>query len=173
MSLPSGFFKRPFAHRGLHGSARPENSREAIAAAVAQGFGIELDVQMSRDGRAMVFHDYGLARLTGESGTVQTTDAERLAALPLTGGQTGAPPLEDILAAVAGRVPLLIEIKDQDGALGPDIGRLEDAVATALSGYAGPLAVMSFNPHSVAAMASLAPQVPRGIVTCAFAAEAW
>ena len=63
-------------------------------------------------------------------------------------------------------MPLLIEIKDQDGALGPDVGPLEEAVARAIAGYDGPVAVMSFNPHSVAAMARLAPDVPRGLTTC-------
>ncbi len=74
---------------------------------------------------------------------------------------------------MAGQVPLVIEIKDQDGALGPDVGALEQSVARALDGYTGPVAVMSFNPHSVAAMRDAAPDVPRGLTTCAFRAEDW
>lgn len=78
-----------------------------------------------------------------------------------------------MLDLVAGRVPLLIEIKDQDGALGPDVGPLERAVAVALTGYDGPAALMSFNPHSVAACAELAPGLPRGLTTCSFARRNW
>lgn len=171
--LPDGFFDRPFAHRALHGLGRPENSREAIAAAVKAGYGIEIDVQQSADGAAMVFHDYALKRLTGARGTVQTRSAEELAAIPLLGGPTGAPTLPEVLELVAGRVPVAIEIKDQDGAMGPNVGPLEEAVAAALVGHEGPVAVMSFNPHSVAAMAELAPKVARGLTTCAWRTEDW
>ncbi|MEL6914570.1 MAG: glycerophosphodiester phosphodiesterase family protein [Pseudomonadota bacterium] len=167
------FWSRPFAHRALHGAGRPENSREAVLAAVEAGYGIEIDVQLSADGQAMVFHDYGTERLTGVAGTVRTRSADELAALGLLGGPSGAPTLGEVLELVAGRVPLLIEIKDQDGALGPDVGPLETAVAAALEAYEGPVAVMSFNPHAVAAMAEHAPAVPRGITTCAFSAEQW
>jgi glycerophosphoryl diester phosphodiesterase len=70
-------------------------------------------------------------------------------------------------------VPLLIEIKDQDGAMGPDVGPLEEALARGLEGYTGPVAVMSFNPHSIAKMAELAPDLPRGLTTAGFSAEHW
>ena len=79
----------------------------------------------------------------------------------------------EILALVAGRAPLLIEIKDQDGALGPDVGPLEARVAELLAGYHGPVALMSFNPHSVAALARLAPDRPRGLTTCDFDSADW
>ncbi|MEO1798335.1 MAG: glycerophosphodiester phosphodiesterase family protein [Pseudomonadota bacterium] len=173
MTLPEGFFACPFAHRALHGPGRPENSREAILAAVEAGYGIEIDVQLSFDHQAMVFHDYGTRRLTGAGGTVQTRSAKELSALPLLGGPTGAPTLPEALALVAGRTPLLIEIKDQDGAMGPNVGTLEAAVAEALTTYEGPVALMSFNPHAVAALKALAPSVPRGLTTCAFTAEDW
>jgi glycerophosphoryl diester phosphodiesterase len=74
---------------------------------------------------------------------------------------------------VNGQVPLLIEIKDQDGEMGPDVGPLEKATADALADYTGDVAVMSFNPHSVAAMAQLAPQIPRGITTSSYLPEFW
>jgi glycerophosphoryl diester phosphodiesterase len=70
-------------------------------------------------------------------------------------------------------VPLLVEIKDQDGAMGPGVGALEAAVAADLVRYPGPVAVMSFNPHSVAALAAAAPLVPRGLTTSAFDPGAW
>ena len=83
----------------------------------------------------------------------------------LMNADEGIPTLKDVLLDVDGSVPLLIELKDQDGALGPSVGPLEASVARALEGYRGDVAVMSFNPHSVAALRDLAPNVPRGLVT--------
>lgn len=167
MTLPERFLTTPIAHRGLHDKAdgRPENSAAAIRAAVAAGYGIEIDVQPSADAQAMVFHDYMLDRLTAASGPIAARPASDLADLPLLGSHEGVPTLADVLAIVDGKVPLLVEIKDQDGALGPDVGPLEAAVAAALSGYEGDVAVMSFNPNSVAAMARCLPDTPRGLVT--------
>ncbi|WP_095880419.1 glycerophosphodiester phosphodiesterase family protein [Alloyangia mangrovi] len=175
VGLPAAFLERPIAHRALHDLAtgRPENSRAAISAAIAAGYGIEIDLQLSSDGVAMVFHDERLERLTGARGLLGARDAAELSSLKLKGGEEGIPTLSEVLELVAGRVPLLIEIKDQDGALGPDVGTLEKATADALRGYEGPVAVMSFNPHSMARMARLAPQVPRGLTTDAFDPEEW
>lgn len=173
--LPDSFVHLPIAHRALHDvtDGRPENSRAAIEAAIAAGYGIEIDVQLSADGAAMVFHDYALDRLTGATGAVRLCDQSRLESTALTGGAEGIPGLPEVLALVAGRVPLLVEIKDQDGGMGQNIGPLEDAVARDIEGYAGPLAVMSFNPHSVAKMRDLCPDVPRGLVTSAYRKEDW
>lgn len=175
MMLPDDFLRLPLAHRALHDVAagRPENSPVAIAAAIEAGYGIELDVQLSLDGRAMVFHDYDLHRLTGQAGPIQQRTAEALGQIALIGGNEGIPTLAQVLVQVAGRVPLLIEIKDQDGALGAAVGRLEQAVADDLRGYAGPVAVMSFNPNSVRVFGGMAPDVPRGLTTCAFAKADW
>lgn len=175
-ALPNAFLRAPLAHRAYWNlaQARPENSRAAIRAAVEAGYGIEIDVQLSRDGAAMVFHDYALDRLTAGKGAVNAQTAAALETIPLKAGDgSGMPQLSDVLDIVAGRAALLIEIKDQDGGLGANIGRLEQAVATALTGYRGPVAVMSFNPHSVIQMAALAPDVPRGITTCDYASEDW
>lgn len=169
--LPPVFLDRPIAHRALHGAGRPENSRAAIRAAVAAGYGIEIDLQLSKDGQAMVFHDYALARLTGASGPIQQRTAADLAQLTLIGGDEGVPTLAEVLDLVGGAVPLLIELKDQDGRMGPNIGPLERATADAVDGYDGPLAFMSFNPHSAAEMARLCPDRPRGLTTCACAAD--
>lgn len=173
--LPRSFARMAFAHRALHDVARgrPENSRGAINAAIDAGYGIEIDVQLSSDGAAMVFHDYDLARLTGTAGAVRLTSARQLGATTLLGADDGIPDLAEVLGMVAGQVPLLIELKDQDGAMGPDVGPLERATATALHGYTGAVAVMSFNPHSVAAMQDLCPDVPRGITTSSFDARDW
>ncbi len=168
MSLPDAFLTTPITHRALHGTGIPENSLAAVRAAVAAGYGIEVDIQPSADGVAMVFHDDTLDRLTGETGPVATRTADELGRIALTGGYEGIPTLSEVLETVGGQVPVLIEIKDQDGAMGTDVGPLERAVADALKGYTGPVAVMSFNPHAVAAMAELAPDVPRGLTTCAW-----
>ena len=175
MTLDPPFLSRPIAHRGYHDpeGARPENSREAFAAAIEAGYGIELDLQMSADGVPMVFHDTHLNRLTGETGPVAMRSADDLRGIGLSGGATTIPTLVEVLALVDGRVPLLIELKDQDGQMGPNTGRLENGVARALAGYAGPVAAMSFNPHSVAAMAEVAPDIPRGLVTSAFRRGPW
>lgn len=174
--LPRAFLELPIAHRALHDAARgrPENSRAAVRAAMAAGHGIEIDLQISSDGHALVFHDPGLLRMTGQDRPVNQLTAAEAGAVPLRDGDgEGIPTLVEVLAIIAGAVPLLIEIKDQDGRLGPRIGRLEAAVAAALSGYAGPVAVMSFNPNSVAHMRQVAPGLPRGLVTSGFDDDEW
>ncbi|WP_299701608.1 glycerophosphodiester phosphodiesterase family protein [uncultured Tateyamaria sp.] len=173
--LPDAFLGAPLAHRALHDvtDGRPENSRAAIRAAIDHGYGIEIDVQLSADNQAMVFHDYALDRLAEGTGPVRVVPAGTLGQTPLKGGYEGIPTLPEVLEIVAGQVPLLIEIKDQDGAMGDDIGPLEQATAAALNGYDGPVALMSFNPHSVARMAALCPDIPRGLVTGAYAADDW
>lgn len=164
--LPAGFAARPFAHRGLHGPGRPENSLASVRAAVAAGFGIEIDLQPSADGVAMVFHDDTLDRMTGTPGPIAARPAAELSRLRLAGTAEPIPTLAAVLAEVAGRVPLLIELKAQATPEGDAL--LAAATAAALQGYAGPLAVMSFLPRPVAEMAARAPAVPRGLVTWAW-----
>lgn len=175
MTLHPDFLTRPLTHRGLHGntSGCPENSESAFSAAIIAGYGIECDLQLSADGQAMVFHDYELDRLTFETGPVRQRTAAELGQIRLRGWTDTIPTLDQVLTLVAGRAPLLIEIKDQDGALGTDVGPLEAATAEALKGYDGPVAVMSFNPHAVAAFANAAPGVPVGLVTDPFHPEDW
>lgn len=174
--LPAGFLTRPIAHRALHDvtDARPENSRAAIRAALEAGYGIEIDLQLTSDGQAMVFHDYDLGRLTGETGPIRRLSAAKAGQIALAHGDgEGIPTLSEVLEIVDGQVPLLIELKDQDGAMGDDLGPLEQATAQALAGYAGPVAVMSFNPNSVYRLKGLLPDVPRGIVTSSYDPKDW
>ncbi len=173
MTLPDGFLARPIAHRALHGPGVAENSATAVRAAIDCGWGIEVDVQPAADGTPMVFHDYALDRLCGVEGWVRLTPVEDLRRMSLLGSGAGVPTLSDVLEIVGGRVPLVIEVKDQDGALGPGIGALEQAVADVIRGYSGPLALMSFNPNSVRVLGGMAPDVPRGLVTDAFTREDW
>jgi glycerophosphoryl diester phosphodiesterase len=165
--LPPEFLSIPLAHRGYHdaGLRRPENSLSAFAAAVAAGYGIELDVQRSADGQAMVFHDDTLDRMAQSTGAVIAHEAAELAHIKLRVSDEHIPLLSEVLALVAGRVPVLIEIKERLDTMLPTDGVLEAAVARALAGYEGPVAVMSFNPHCVAHMARFSPDVARGLTT--------
>ncbi len=168
--LHNDFLSIPIAHRGLHdkNEGRIENSRAAASAAIARGYGIEIDVQLTSDGAAVVFHDDTVDRLTEGVGPVRNRTRSEFATLKLSGSDETVPSLLEILEIIDGRVPLLVEVKDQDGALGDDVGPLEAAVARDLEGYPGPVAVMSFNPNSISALQSLAPGIPRGLVTDAF-----
>ena len=173
--LPPAFLDLPISHRALHdrSQGRIENSLSAIAAAIAAGYGIEIDLQLSSDGVAMVFHDETLDRLTDATGPVNSRTAAELARIRLTDSSDTIPSLPQVLALIAGRVPLLIEIKDQSLTMGPTDGRLEAATALALADYQGPVAVMSFNPSAVHHMARLAPDVARGITTSAYDPADW
>jgi glycerophosphoryl diester phosphodiesterase len=150
----------PFAHRGLHGGGVAENSRAAFDAAIAAGHGIEFDVQVSRDGEAIVFHDYKLDRLTGEAGEVAARAAAELGAIRLAGTGETIPTLREVLQRIGGRAPLLIELKAPDR----NVARLCLAVFRALEGYRGPVGIMSFNPEVARWFAAHAPRVLRGLV---------
>ena len=175
MTLPASFFARPITHRALHDrrAGRVENSLKSIQAARDAGYGIELDVQLTRDGQAMVFHDELLDRLTNEAGPVRDRTRAELEAIALTDDGGTIPALDTVLDMVAGQVPLLIEIKDQDGEMGPNVGALEKATCAALENYKGDVALMSFNPHAVAACAQYAPDIPRGLTTSSYEAIFW
>ena len=151
-----------YAHRGLHGPGVPENSLSAFAGAIARGMGIECDIQRSGDGQAMVFHDWELDRLTGESGPVADRPAQALGQIPLSGGKGDhIPTLREVLATVAGRVPLLIEIKSKRGY---HVAASCLAVRRELEGYRGPHAVMSFDPRVSRWFAAHSPRTLRGLV---------
>jgi glycerophosphoryl diester phosphodiesterase len=171
IALPLGFTTTPLAHRGYHDRARHrrENSMSAFRAAIAAGYGIELDVQLTADGQAMVFHDETLDRMAGINGAVVDHTAAELGAMRLVDSDDLIPTLGQVLALVAGKVPLLIEIKDQFDTK----GRLEAATAKALASYDGPVAVMSFNPQCMVEMAALAPNIARGLTTDRFDYDDW
>ena len=150
-----------YAHRGLHGAGVPENSPAAFALAAGQGLGIECDVQRSSDGQAMVFHDWDLDRLTAEHGAVLDRSAAQLGAIALAGGADTIPTLRQVLDLVAGRVPLLIEIKSRRGV---HVAPLCLAVRRVLEGYLGPVAVMSFDPRVPAWFRRYSPRTVHGLV---------
>jgi glycerophosphoryl diester phosphodiesterase len=166
MRGPDWLTARPVAHRGLHDAAagRIENTLPAVAAAIEHGFAVEVDLQLSGDGEAMVFHDFTLDRLTTGAGEVAGRKATELAALPLRAGAARMPTLADLLDLTAGRTPLFIELKSRfDGAV-PLVAR----TAALLARYDGPVAVMSFDPEAVRAFKSVAPKRPVGIVAEVF-----
>ncbi|MEO5707828.1 MAG: glycerophosphodiester phosphodiesterase family protein [Alteraurantiacibacter sp.] len=150
-----------YAHRGVHGAGLDENSTGAFALAIERGLGIECDVRLSRDGRAIVFHDTELARLTGQAGRLDQLNVAEITALILTLSGEAVPTLRDLLAQMAGRVPLLIEVKSEHTA---SVRELCKAVRRELEGYQGPVAVMSFDPRVGAWFARKAPAVLRGLV---------
>jgi glycerophosphoryl diester phosphodiesterase len=173
--LPREFLRAPIAHRGLHDRAkgRIENSRASVRAAVEAGYGIEIDIQRAGCGEAMVFHDASLRRITGRRCNVADFTAAELGGIELSGGGETIPTLGEILAIVAGRSALLIEGKDPDASLTDTGGALEARVGELLAGYGGPVALMSFNPHSVAAFGRAAPERARGLTTCDFVSIKW
>jgi glycerophosphoryl diester phosphodiesterase len=157
----------PIAHRGLHDAARGivENSTSAVAAALDGGYSIEIDVQLTADGDAVVFHDETVERMTEANGLVAERTCAQLCDITYRGSTDKISSIADLLGQVAGRVPLVIEVKS----LWNNVGPLETRLASALADYQGRVAVMSFDPASVKAMRTLMPQTPRGIVACRFA----
>lgn len=159
---PAWLVARPIAHRGLHQAHGGilENSLSAAEAAAARGYAIECDVQDTSDGEAVVFHDHTLDRLTAARGPVRERAAAELTALTLKGSRDRIPTLSAFLDQVAGRVPLVIEIKSRfDGAT-----TLARRTCEVVSAYAGPVAFKSFDPAVVEALRTLAPDHPRGII---------
>jgi glycerophosphoryl diester phosphodiesterase len=159
---PDWLTARPVAHRGLHDIARGivENMPAAAQAAVDGNFAIECDIQLSSDGEAMVHHDNALGRLTEGSGALLSKTAAELKAVAFKNTPERMMTLGDLCALVAGRVPLVIEVKSHfDGDR-----RLVKRMAEVLAAYSGPAVGMSFDPDQVVALRELIPGCARGIV---------
>ena len=153
-------FHPPIAHRGLwRADGAPENSLAAFQAACEAGYGIELDVQLSADGEAMVFHDDDVARLTGAEGRLRDRTCAEIADLRLCGTDEGIPSLMETLALIGRRAMVCLELKTPYGEVGP----LEQRVHEILIDHAGPAAVIGFNPYSHAWFAHHHPQILRGL----------
>ena len=151
---------RPFAHRGLHGQGRVENSLAAFDAALAAGMGFELDVQETADGHALVFHDYVLERLTGRKGRVRERVAGDLAGITLAGTDEALFTLADLIRRLGADARILVEVKTPNRS----VWRLCRAVLDAIGGRESQIAIMSFNPQVGAWFAHQAPEVLRGLV---------
>ena len=157
---------RPIAHRGLHDAARGviENTAGAVRAAIDAGYGIEVDVQVSADGEAMVHHDDALGRLTEGEGRLDRLEAAALKRVRFHGSDERMLTLGELCDLVAGRATMLVELKSRfDGD-----GRLAARVAQILTRYRGPVAPMSFDPHPIARLRHLAPALVRGIVAAKY-----
>jgi glycerophosphoryl diester phosphodiesterase len=153
-------FAPAIAHRGLWSpDGPPENSLGAFQAACAAGYGIELDVQLSADGEAMVFHDGGLKRMTGLDARLSDLTTAQLAELRLAGSDERIPTLAETLALVGRRAMVHIELKTAFGHVGP----LEQRVHEVIIDHAGPVCVIGFNPYSHAWFAERFPGVLRGL----------
>lgn len=148
-----------FAHRGLHGPGVPENSLAAFEAALAMGVGIECDLRLTADNVPVVFHDRDAQRLCGDPRVISRVHRDDLRDLRLGGTDGPIPTLADLLDLTDGRVPLLLELKDERNAQ-----RFAAAVVAALHGYAGPVGVMSFAAGVGQWLAAHAPAVRRGLV---------
>jgi len=158
-------FAPAIAHRGLWSKdGPPENSLGAFEAACEAGYGIELDVQLSSDGEAMVFHDTSLKRLTGIEGRVGEHTAADLGQMKLPGGEETIPTLVDTLAVVGRRAMVLIELKTAYGEVGP----LEQRVHDIIIDHNGPIALIGFNPYSHAWYADRHPSILRGLDSYAY-----
>jgi len=153
--------ERPIAHRGLHDLNKTcwENTLSAFEAAAQKNFAIECDVHLSSDGVPVVFHDHELKRLTRTEGYLRQRTAGELRALSVGGTADHVPTLAEMLALVAGRVPLVIEMK---GTPGYDQG-LVAKVAAELRGYSGKAAIMSFDHWLIREFARQAPGIPAGL----------
>ncbi|MBE6698699.1 MAG: glycerophosphodiester phosphodiesterase [Ruminococcaceae bacterium] len=149
-----------YAHRGLHnGKDAPENSLAAFEAACRAGYGIELDVQLSRDGTVMVFHDYTLIRMTGCDKKLSELDANELTALTLGESDQKIPTFEEVLSLVDGRVPLLVELKGENFDTS-----LCAKVADMLRNYRGLYCIESFNPLLIGNMKKQMPEIFCGLL---------
>jgi glycerophosphoryl diester phosphodiesterase len=150
----------PIAHRGLWSpGGYPENSLGAFQAACSAGYGVELDVQLSADGEAVVFHDTTLRRMTGCDGRVCDHTASDLCEMRLDGVDETIPTLADALTLVGHRSMVHIEIKTPFGEVGP----LERRVHDILIDHHGPTCVIGFNPYSHAWFADHHPKILRGL----------
>ena len=155
---------RPIAHRGLHDRASFAFREYGIGShgcGREGGFAIECDVQRAADGEAMVFHDFTLDRLTVETGAVSARSTRELAGINIGGTPDRIPALPDFLRLIAGRVPVICEVKSAfDGDM-----RLADRVLDVMASYDGPAAIKSFDPAVIAHLrAKATARIPLGIV---------
>lgn len=150
-----------YAHRGLHDGKIPENSLTAFAKAVDAGYGIELDVRLTKDGKLVVFHDDNTLRMTGIKAKAKNLTLKQIKEFYLKGTKERIPELKEVLELVAGKVPILFELKSHGLA-----GALEPALYEAIKDYDGKYAVQSFSPFSMWWFRVHAPHILRGQLAC-------
>lgn len=157
-----------YAHRGYHDKPEiPENSMPAFRRALERGWGGELDVHMTADGRLAVFHDFDLKRITGTEGMLEEKTWEELSQLHLEGTGERMPLFDEVLELSEGRMPLIIELKTTPATRKP----LAKAVCSRLASYKGLCCIESFDPIAMGEVRRLAPEIVRGQLSCNMYAE--
>ena len=156
----SAFTGYDYAHRGLWDQLRPENSLAAFEAAAKAGFGIELDVRLTQDGQLVIHHDASLERMCSESLYIEETDLATLRRCRLLDTDQQIPTLSEVLTLVAGRVPLILELK-----VAGNTDELASAVYNQMQDYAGSWCVESFHPSALLWFRRYAPEILRGQLT--------
>ena len=149
-----------YAHRGLHDGENPENSMAAFRAALENGYGIELDIHLLKDGNLAVIHDCSLLRTTGREGLITDLTTGDLADYHLGGTAETIPTFRQVLELFAGKAPLIIELKSDD-----NVEALVDAAVNAMDGYEGPYCMESFDPRCVYLLKKKYPHIVRGQLT--------
>lgn len=150
-----------YAHRGLHDNKIPENSLAAFRKAVDAGYGVELDVRLTKDGKLVVFHDDNTLRMTGVNAKAKNLTLAEVKKLRLRGTNEQIPELREVLELIDGRVPILFELKSHGLA-----GALEPALYNEIKNYSGKFAVQSFSPFSMWWFRVHAPHILRGQLAC-------
>lgn len=162
------FMHRLYAHRGLHNnqSDAPENSMLAFEKAVQRNYGIELDVQLTKDDEVVVCHDFDLKRICGKDIKIKDLTFEELQQYPIYGSSQTIPKFTDVLALVDGKVPLIIEYKSEDTNM-----HICDRVESILQEYTGVYCVESFNPMIVFWYRKHRKETVRGILSDSYVKE--
>lgn len=144
MTIPKWMYEQPIAHRGLHNETAPENSYAAFSNAINKNYAVEMDVQLLGDGTLIVFHDFHLKRMTGMDKALKEVNYEDILELRLLDTDQVIPKFEDFLNFIDGRIPLVIEFKNESTS-----NKMEEKAYEYLKNYKGPFVVQSFNPLSI------------------------
>jgi len=159
----SWIINKPIAHRGLHGEGAGENTKSAYARAIEKGYPIEMDVQLTKDGEVVCFHDDNVKRVTGVDSLIWDLTLEEVRKLKICSTADGVMTFKEFLDFVDGRTPVLVEIKQQrTGKSG-----IEEKVVRFLDNYKGEFAVQSFDPLIMNRVRKLRPDFLRGQLGCA------
>ena len=149
-----------YAHRGLHSAGVPENSMAAFKAALDHGYGIELDIHLLKDGNLAVIHDSLLNRTTGQPGHIEDLTTEQLKDYRLEGTEETIPEFMDVLTLFAGKAPLIVELKPENG----NHAALAEAACNMLASYNGPYCLESFDPRCITWLKKNRPNLIRGLL---------
>lgn len=147
-----------YAHRGLHGGGVPENSMAAFRLALENNYGIELDVHLLADGNLAVIHDSSLNRTAGTDIPIESLTVQELPRYRLEGTWQTIPTFDQVLKLIAGKVPLIVELKPENG----NHAALAEAVCAMLENYSGLYCIESFDPRCIRWLKKNRPRIVRG-----------